>query len=394
MSGILSNLILIFVVLKCVIIIYQWKCKKLLLLADTLPVVHPKKWIIGNIDLFLPKNKILFNVESFTKCLCDFLKQAAEKRFPVFCLWIGPKPLVFIQDPSDIQAILNNSKSINKGYEATKIIFGEGLIMAPGPKWKKSRKLINPIFHPSSLKKMVPVWNDSSSRLVEQLDSQVNGGPIDLFPQVVAASIRSICGDALPSYLLQALRDVMTEDELQDEMKTLFGTEDLYNEIITYTGDQSQEVQLEDLDNLHLLHRVIKETLRMFLVVPLVPRKLDEDFTLRGCTFPKGETVILSIAGLHYDPEVYPNPGQFDPDRHCIEEVQKRHPYSFLPFGGGPRNCIGKNFAFLSLKISLIHILKAFKITSKVNIEELTYVYRTTLASVDGYFVELQRRGA
>ncbi|XP_054283605.1 cytochrome P450 4V2-like [Macrosteles quadrilineatus] len=298
--------------------------------------------------------------------------------------------------------------------------------MAPGPKWKKSRKLINPIFHPSSLKKMVPVWNDSSSRLVEQLDSQVNCGPIDLFPQVVAASIRSICGimfgptgvyktdensinagveciniamdlvarDALPSHLLQALRDVMTEDELQDEMKTLFGTEDLYNEIITYTGDQSQEVQLEDLDNLHLLHRVIKETLRMFLVVPLVPRKLDEHFTLRGCTFPKGETVILSIAGLHYDPEVYPNPGQFDPDRHCIEEVQKRHPYSFLPFGGGPRNCIGKNFAFLSLKISLIHILKAFKITSKVNIEELTYVYRTTLASVDGYFVELQRRGA
>ena len=55
----------------------------------------------------------------------------------------------------------------------------------------------------------------------------------------------------------------------------------------------------------------------------------------------KGKTVMISVYSIHHDPEYYPDPEKYDPDRFSQEEIDKRHPYSFLPFGAGPRNCIG-----------------------------------------------------
>lgn len=66
------------------------------------------------------------------------------------------------------------------------------------------------------------------------------------------------------------------------------------------------------------------------------------------CILPKDAMIFLSLVGLHFDPEVYPEPHDFDPDRFTPDNVAERHPYSFLPFSGGPRNCIGEKLLLIS----------------------------------------------
>ena len=65
-------------------------------------------------------------------------------------------------------------------------------------------------------------------------------------------------------------------------------------------------------------------------------------FFLGGYFTPKGTAVGVSTIGLHRNPQVWPEPMKFDPDRFLSENTQGRHPFAFLPFSAGPRNCIGR----------------------------------------------------
>lgn len=88
----------------------------------------------------------------------------------------------------------------------------------------------------------------------------------------------------------------------------------------------------------------ILETMRLHSVVPLLKRVCVADYKVpdSDLTIEKGTDVFIPIKGLHYDSKYYPNPTVFDPERFSSEEREKIHPYTHLPFGGGPRLCIGK----------------------------------------------------
>lgn len=67
---------------------------------------------------------------------------------------------------------------------------------------------------------------------------------------------------------------------------------------------------------------------------------------------------------MHHDPEYYENPEEFNPERFTSENVAKRHPYTFLPFGDGPRNCIGMRFGMMQTRMGLIALLRNFKFST------------------------------
>jgi cytochrome P450 family 9 len=88
-----------------------------------------------------------------------------------------------------------------------------------------------------------------------------------------------------------------------------------------------------------------------------------------GITIPKGLLIHINISGIHRDPEYYPNPDCFDPERFMPENRHKLIPYTFLPFGIGPRNCVGIRFALMEAKTAIAHIIPKFKFVRTENTE-------------------------
>ncbi|XP_070556771.1 cytochrome P450 3A8-like [Ptychodera flava] len=120
------------------------------------------------------------------------------------------------------------------------------------------------------------------------------------------------------------------------------------------------EVTYEAVSKMSYLDMVVCETLRMFPPAIRFDRECNEDVTIAGVHIPKGMFVAVPIYVIHHDPKVYPEPEKFDPERFSKEEKEKRHPYAWLPFGAGPRNCIGMRFALLEAKIGLVRIFQNF----------------------------------
>lgn len=88
---------------------------------------------------------------------------------------------------------------------------------------------------------------------------------------------------------------------------------------------------------------LIAESLRKYPPVSFLNRVCKNDYKISSTDFilPKNSDVILSVLGVHHDPEYYPDPEKFDPDRFTEENKATRPSYTYLPFGDGPRICIG-----------------------------------------------------
>lgn len=127
-------------------------------------------------------------------------------------------------------------------------------------------------------------------------------------------------------------------------------------------GEQDSVVTFDDLSKLTYLEMVVKESLRHYPVGPFIARKTSEDFPFKGGIIPKDSIILLNIQKLHKDPKYWgPDADQFNPDRFFPEKLEKMHPYTFLAFSGGPRNCIGIKYAWVVAKIMLVHLLRHYR---------------------------------
>lgn len=117
---------------------------------------------------------------------------------------------------------------------------------------------------------------------------------------------------------------------------------------------------LDQLPRLVRLDAVIKESMRILPATPfLFFRKLSSEAQLGGYTLPRGARVVISPLMTHHMPEVYPEPRRFRPERwHDINPS----PYEYLPFGAGPRMCLGYSFASMTLRVVLAMVLQRFSL--------------------------------
>ena len=98
--------------------------------------------------------------------------------------------------------------------------------------------------------------------------------------------------------------------------------------------------------NLPYLDMVVSETLRMYPILPMIERMAMENYRIpdSNLVIEKGTPLFIPLLGLHYDSKYYSNPDVFDPERFSKENKQSLNPHVYMPFGAGPRNCIGKIF--------------------------------------------------
>lgn len=137
-------------------------------------------------------------------------------------------------------------------------------------------------------------------------------------------------------------------------------------------GNHTKSIDFDDLGKLHYLEAVVKEVLRLYPPVPMLQRTVDvEGTTLKVGTdvlqVPKGLQITVIPYLLHREPSHFPNPNEFDPERFTRETLNSdgstgRHPYAYVPFSAGPRNCIGQKFALMEEKTLLAQVLRKYRI--------------------------------
>ncbi|MFP3853646.1 MAG: cytochrome P450 [Anaerolineales bacterium] len=175
----------------------------------------------------------------------------------------------------------------------------------------------------------------------------------------------------------------MTAKQVRDEAMTLFlaGHETTANALtwawtlLSQHSDVLAELQREvhqnlgdryptvdDLEALKLHEQVINETMRLYPPVWIIARQSISEVPIGNYTLPEGARVFISAWGLHRDPSLFEDPLIFRPERFGENQSADRHKYAFIPFGGGPRICIGNAFAMMEAQLILATMVSQVEI--------------------------------
>lgn len=374
-----------------------------------------------------------------------------------------------VSDPDMVKHIMqDNNKNYFKssGYNALKLLLGNGLLTSEGDFWRKQRRLMQPAFHRERLSSFVELYASATEELISEWSKLENGTEINVsksFMQltlsIIAKAMFSIdVGDAykvvdsqfdianeslikrvtdpiplplwfpLPkvqrerkSYdaikqvvidiiekrrkskehyddLLAMLMEVedadtgekMSNEQIQDEVITIFlaGHETTAVALtwLMHCLDENPEVAeklreeersvlngqnptVENLRSLEYTRMVIDEALRLYPPVWVIGRQSTGADKIGEFDLPANTNCLIPVYYIHRDPRHWDEPLKFKPERFTKENAKGRHKFVYFPFGGGPRLCIGNNFALMEMQVIVPMIVRAFELKKKQGFE-------------------------
>lgn len=162
-----------------------------------------------------------------------------------------------------------------------------------------------------------------------------------------------------------ALYELALNQDIQEKVR---------NEIMDIVGNEG-DLSYQSLMEMKYLDQIVNETMRKYPTLLTLTRICEQEYEIPGTkmVIDPGVEVLIPVYALHYDAQYFPNPERFDPDRFSPSNKDSIKPFSYLPFGDGPRSCIGMRFGLLQTKLGIASVLKKFRVlpspTTKPKIE-------------------------
>ncbi|XP_028624288.1 thromboxane-A synthase [Grammomys surdaster] len=146
-------------------------------------------------------------------------------------------------------------------------------------------------------------------------------------------------------------------------------------------------------EGLPYLDMVIAETLRMYPPAFRFTREAAQDCEVLGQHIPAGTVLEIAVGALHRDPEYWPYPETFDPERFTAEARLQQRPFTYLPFGAGPRSCLGVRLGLLVVKLTLLQVLHKFRFEASPETQvPLQLESKSALAPQNGVYIKIVSR--
>jgi len=192
--------------------------------------------------------------------------------------------------------------------------------------------------------------------------------------------------DSIETLIMFAAYELALHPEVQQRLAN-----ELKNAAEKNNGDLNYDV----INQLEYLDMVISEALRKYPAGTRTERKCTRDYKVQGTNIEiKKDTVVcIPIWSIHYDAQYFPEPEKFIPERFTKENKASRHPYAYMPFGAGPRNCIAMRFAITEGKAAIAQLIHNFVLepTKRTTIP-MKYLTNGSLKPIDGMWLKVTPR--
>ncbi|XP_015159227.1 protein LUTEIN DEFICIENT 5, chloroplastic isoform X2 [Solanum tuberosum] len=362
----------------------------------------------------------------------------------IFRLIFGPKSFLIVSDPSIAKHILkDNSKAYSKGIlaEILDFVMGKGLIPADGEIWRVRRRAIVPALHQKYVAAMIGLFGKATDRLCKKLDVAATDGEDVEMESLFSRLTLDIIGKAVFNYdfdsltvdtgIVEAVYTVLREAEdrsiapipvwdlpiwkdispklkkVNAALKLINDTLDnliaickepsvmakLQDEVDSVLGDRFPTI--EDLKKLRYTTRVINESLRLYPQPPVLIRRSIEEDVVGGYPIKRGEDIFISVWNLHRCPNHWEEADRFNPERWPLDGPnpnETNQNFSYLPFGGGPRKCVGDMFATFENLVAVAMLVRRFDFQMALGAPPVKMTTGATIHTTEGLKMTVTRR--
>uniref|UniRef100_A0A8C7K7E4 Cytochrome P450 3A n=1 Tax=Oncorhynchus kisutch TaxID=8019 RepID=A0A8C7K7E4_ONCKI len=338
----------------------------------------------------------------YKKGFTNFDTECFQKYGRIWGIYDGRQPVLCIMDKSMIKTVLikecYNIFTNRRNFHLNGELF-DAVSVAEDDTWRRIRSVLSPSFTSGRLKEMFAIMKQHSSNLLSGMKKQADKdqtielkeffGPYSM--DVVTSTAFSVDIDSLnnpsdpfvsnvkkmlkfdlfnPLFLLAALFPFT--GPILEKMKFSFFptavTDFFYASLAKiksgrtdlYVTTVQAPIQYEALMQMDYLDCVLNESLRLYPIAPRLERVAKKTVEINGIVIPKDCIVLVPTWTLHRDPEIWSDPEEFKPERFSKENKESIDPYTYMPFGAGPRNCIGMRFALIMIKLAMVEILQSF----------------------------------